>query len=192
MNLIYGADKYFIGAVKFFDTNKDFGFIASNNCNMPSPKYNQDFYVNSSSFIEDDAKKEGRVVVFQVEKQESGKKRAVNVRRITHSGEDVQLALSYYGDHEYIEYKDSRKINLYTHTYKPLNMVANKVKHIIEEDPRRSPEKTAEHFKFFVSHYKQEEYSEDRYVFDRHFSTEEKSIWQSLFSVFTHEELLAV
>lgn len=192
MNLIYGADKYFIGAVKFFDTNKDFGFIASNNCNMPSPKYNQDFYVNSSSFIEDDAKKEGRVVVFQVEKQESGKKRAVNVRCITHSGEDVQLALSYYGDHEYIEYKDSRKINLYTHTYKPLNMVANKVKHIIEEDPRRSPEKTAEHFKFFVSHYKQEEYSEDRYVFDRHFSTEEKSIWQSLFSVFTHEELLAV
>ena len=104
MKLIYGADKFFIGVVKFFDTNKDFGFIASNNCNMPSPKYNQDFYVCSASFIEDEAKKEGRIVVFQVDKQDNGKKRAVNVRRITKSDEDAPLALSYYGDHEYIEY----------------------------------------------------------------------------------------
>ena len=155
MKLIYGADKYFIGAVKFFDTNKDFGFIASNNCNMPSPKYNQDFYVCSASFIEDEAKKEGQIVVFQVDKQDNGKKRAVNVRRITKSDEDAQLALSYYGDHEYIEYKDNRKINIYTHTFKPLGMVADKVKRIIEEDAERTPEKTSEHFKFFVDHYKQ-------------------------------------
>lgn len=192
MGLLYGEDKYFIGAVKFFDTNKDFGFIASNNCNMPTPKYNQDFYVSSASFIEDDAKKEGRIVVFQVDKQDNGKKRAVNVRRITKSDEDVQLALSYYGDHEIIEYKDNRKINLYTHTFKPIGMVAEKVKLIIEEDAERSPEKTAEHFKFFVSHYKQEEYSKDRYIFDRQFSTDEKSIWQSLLSIFTDEERLAV
>lgn len=192
MNLIYGADKYFIGAVKFFDTNKDFGFIASNNCNMPTPKYNQDFYVCSASFIEAEAKKEGQIVVFQVEKQDNGKKRAVNVRRITKSNEDVQLALSYYGDHEYIEYKDNRKINLYTHTFKPLAMVADKVKRIIEIDADRSPEKTSEHFKFFVCHYKQNEYSKDRYIFDQQFSTEEKSIWQSLISVFTDEEKLAV
>ena len=162
MKLIYGADKYFIGAVKFFDTNKDFGFIASNNCNMPSPKYNQDFYVCSASFIEDEAKKEGQIVVFQVDKQDNGKKRAVNVRRITKSDEDAQLALSYYGDHEYIEYKDNRKINLYTHTFKPLGMVADKVKRIIEEDAERSPQKTSEHFKFFVDHYKQNEYYKDR------------------------------
>lgn len=88
MNLIYGANKYFIGAVKFFDTNKDFGFIASNNCNMPTPKYNQDFYVSSASFIENEAKKEEQIVVFQVDKQNNGKKRAVNVRRITKSEED--------------------------------------------------------------------------------------------------------
>ena len=192
MKLIYGADKYFIGAVKFFDTNKDFGFIASNNCNMPSPKYNQDFYVCSASFIEDEAKKEGQIVVFQVDKQDNGKKRAVNVRRITKSDEDAQLALSYYGDHEYIEYKDNRKINLYTHTFKPLGMVADKVKRIIEEDAERSPQKTSEHFKFFVDHYKQNEYSKDRYIFDRQFSTEDKSIWQSLLSIFTDEERLAV
>ncbi len=192
MELIYGAEKYFIGAVKFFDVNKDFGFIASNNCNMPTPIYNQDFYVNSASFIEDDAKEEGRIVVFQVERQDNGKKRAVNVRRITKSDEDVRLALSYYGDHEYIEYKDNRKINLYTHTFKPLGMVADKVKNIIEEDSGRSPEKTAEHFKFFVGHYKQNDFSKDRYIFDRQFSTNEKSIWQSLLSIFTDEERLAV
>ena len=192
MDILYGEDKYFIGAVKFFDTSKDFGFIASNNCDMPTPKYNQDFYVNSASFIEDDAKKEGRIVVFQVERQGNGKKRAVNVRRITKSNEDVLLALSYYGDHEYIDYKDGKKINLYTHTFKPLAVVADKVRHIIEDDSGRSPEKTAEHFKFFVGHYKQEEYSKDRYIFDRQFSTGEKSIWQSLLSIFTDEERLTV
>ena len=192
MKLLYGEEKFFIGAVKFFDASKDFGFIASNNCNMPTPKYNQDFYVNSNSFLEDDAKKEGRIVVFQVEKQDNGKKRAVNVRRITKSDEDLQLALSYYGDHEYIEYKDNRRINLYTHTFKPIGLVAKYVQHIIEEDPERSPEKTAQHFKFFVDHYKKEEYSKDQYVFDRHYSTDEKSIWVSLFSIFSDEECLEI
>ena len=123
----------FIGAVKFFDVNKNFGYIASNNCNMPSPKYNQDFYVDSSSFIDEDAKKEGRIVVFQIHKQSDGKKRAIQVRRISKSDEDVQLALSYYGDHEYINYKDNRKKNLYTHTYKPVKLVAEKVQGIIEK-----------------------------------------------------------
>lgn len=192
MNLIYGEDKYFIGAVKFFDNNKDFGFIASNNCNMPTPTYNQNFYVSSESFIEEEAKKEGKVVVFQVDKQDNGKKRAVNVRRITKSDDDVLLALSYYGDHEYIEFKDNRKINLYTHIFKPIEMVIDKVKHIIEEDAERSPVKTSEHFKFFVDHYKQEESSNDRYIFDRYFSTEKKSVWQSLLSIFTDDEWLAV
>jgi cold shock CspA family protein len=192
MKLIYGEDKYFIGAVKFFDTNKDFGFIASNNCNMPSPKYNQDFYVCSASFIEDEAKKEGQIVVFQVAKQDDGKKRAVNVRCITKSDEDAQLALSYYGDHEYIEYKDNRKINLYTYTFKPLGMVADKVRRIIEEDAERSPEKTSEHFKFFVGHYKQKQHSKDRYIFDRQFYTDDKIIWDSLLSIFTNEEKLEV
>lgn len=192
MNILYGKDKYFIGAVKFFDANKDFGFIASNNCNMPAPKYNQDFYVNFSSFIEENAKKEGCVVVFQVEKQTNGKKRAFNVRPITKSDEDVNLALSYYGDHEFIEYKENKKINLYTHTFKPINLVAEKVRSIIENDNERSPKKTAQHFNFFIEHYKKENYSKDRYVFDRHFSTEEKVIWEKLLSVFTNEERLTI
>ena len=190
MKLLYGEEQFFIGAVKFFDVSKDFGFIASNNCNMPTPKYNQDFYVNSSSFIEDEAKKEGRIVVFQVEKHSNGKKRAVNVRRIAKSDEDIQLALSYYGDHEYITYNENRKINLYTKIYKPVKLVAEKVQRIIESDLERSPKKTLEHFTFFINHYKKEDFSEDRYLFDRDFSKDEKQIWAALFSVFTDDERL--
>lgn len=182
--------KCFIGAVKFFDIKKDFGYVASNNCNMTSPKYNQDFYVDSSSFIEEDAKKEGRIVVFQIHKQSDGKKRAIRVRRITKSDEDVQLALSYYGDHEYIDYKDNRKINLYTHTYKPVKLVAEKVQGIIENDEERSPKKTLEHFTFFINHYKKEDFSEDKYIFDRDFSKDEKTIWTALFSCFTEDETI--
>ena len=192
MNLLYGKDKFFIGAVKFFDVFKDFGFIASNNCNMPAPEYNQDFYVNSTSFIENDAKREGCIVVFQVERQKNGKYKAVNVRRITKSNEDVMLALSYYGDHEYIENKDYRKINLYAHIFKPLGMVADKVKHIIKEDSKRSPEKTAEHFKFFIDHYEQDKNSKNRYIFDRDFSKEDRSIWISFFSILTDDERLEI
>lgn len=178
----------FIGAVKFFDVNKNFGYIASNNCNMPSPKYNQDFYVDSSSFIDEDAKKEGRIVVFQIHKQSDGKKRAIQVRRISKSDEDVQLALSYYGDHEYINYKDNRKKNLYTHTYKPVKLVAEKVQGIIENDEERSPKKTLEHFTFFINHYKIEDFTDDKYIFDRDFSKDEKTIWFNLFSIFTDDE----
>lgn len=184
------VEKYFIGAVKFFDVKKDFGYIASNNCNMSSPKYNQDFYVDSSSFIEEDAKKEGRIVVFKIHKQPDGKKRAIQVRRISKSEEDINLALSYYGDHEYIIYNDNRKINLYTKLYKPVKLVAEKVQEIIESDAERSPKRTLEHFTFFINHYKKEDFSEDRYLFDRDFSKDDKQIWVTLFSVFTDDERL--
>lgn len=189
---LYGANAYFIGAVKFFDINKDFGFIASNNCNMHTPEYTQDFYVNSASFIEPEAIFEGSVVVFQVERKENGKKKAVNVRRLSKSEEDVRLVLSYYGDHEYILFKDNKKFNLYTHTYKPFKLVVEKVLSIIVNDDQRSPEKTAQHFKFFVEHYKQDPNSPNRYIFDKDFSTEKKSTWVSLFDVFSNDERLAV
>lgn len=190
MKLLYGPNKFFIGIVKFFDANKDFGFIASNNCNMSVPKYNQDFYVNSSSFIEEEAKGEGRIVVFQVEKQDDGKKKAVNVRRITKSDDDINLALSYYGDHEFIELKNNQKINLYNHLYTKRKLVAEKVRSIIENDEERSPQKTAKHFELFIEHYKQDNLSKDKYVFDRDYRKDEKSIWVSLLSIFTYDERL--
>lgn len=182
----------YIGIIKFFDCNKDFGFITSNNCNMSTIKYNQDFYINSFSFVEEEAKKEGHIVVFQIQKQANGKKKAINVRKISQSDEDIKLSLSYYGDHEYVEYKDGKKINLYTHLYKPLKLVAEKVQNIIEKDTKRSPENTTKHFQFFVEHYKISGNLKERFIFDRQFYTEEKCIWEKLLSIFSYEERLAV
>ena len=39
--------------------------------------YNQDFYVDSDSFAEEEAKVEGRVVVFQILEQRKGREKAV-------------------------------------------------------------------------------------------------------------------
>lgn len=192
MKLLYKEDRFFIGVIKFFDASKDFGFIASNNCNMALSGYNQDFYVNSSSFIEEDAKKDGRVVVFQVEKQEKGRIRAVNVRKISKSDEDIQLALSYYGDHECVSYKNGIKVNLLNNISVPRRCVVDLVCSIIKADKDRSPQTTLAHFQFFVKHYKEDIYSSDKYIFDKDFAREEKSLWVSLFSIFTNEEYLEV
>lgn len=192
MNKSHNKKQHFIGIVKFFDVNKNSGYIASNNCNMYVSKYNQDFYVCASSFIEEEAKKKGSIVVFQVEKQENGMKRAVNVRCITESYIDVNLALSYYGKHEYVEYNNGERINIYMRTFQPIKLVAKKVQTIIENDKNRSPERTTQHFQFFVNHYPKEDFSKGCYIFDRQYSTEKKVIWEALLSVFTNEECLAI
>lgn len=188
MNLKYGENTFFLGVVKFFDEFKEFGFIASNNCNMPSPKYNQDFYVNSESFIEDDAKIEGKVVVFQVENQKNGRIRAVNVRKITRSEDDISLVLSYYGEHEYVKINDDKQINLFDHAYRPRKLVAEKVKAIIVNDKERSPETTFKHVDFFLKHYKVGISTKEMFVFDRDYEKEEKQIWVDFFEIFTDEE----
>ena len=66
MDLIYGDDLFFIGAIKFFDTKKDFGYIASNNCGMPVTDYKQDFYVKTSSFVDKTAISEGRIAALKL------------------------------------------------------------------------------------------------------------------------------
>ena len=113
MKLLYN-EKCFLGIVKFFDSKKDFGFISSNNNGMKSSNYNQIFYVDSSSFMDEKAKKESVIVVFQVAKQDDGRKRAINVRLITDSEDDIKLVLSYYGEYEKVEYNNGKIINLYS------------------------------------------------------------------------------
>ena len=57
MDIIAYNGKYFLGAIEFYDSNKNIGFIASNHCGMPQHfAYNQDFYVDSDSFAEEEAK----------------------------------------------------------------------------------------------------------------------------------------
>lgn len=76
---------------------------------MPTTKYNQDFYVNSYSFVDEYAKAEESIVVFQIKMLGKGKNKAINVRLITQSDEDINLALSYYGEHECFECNDGKK-----------------------------------------------------------------------------------
>lgn len=186
MKILYGKDKYFIGMVKFYDFIKDFGFIASNNCNMPTPVYEQDFYVNSFSFIEEKAKRDGKIVVFQIERQRNGKKRAVNVRCFAEFGEDQFLALSYYGEHERVN-----STNLYNYIPISISLIALHVKNIIEIDSERSPEKTVEHFKFFIEHCHKDFRKIGDFLFNN-FSSEKKSVLEDILNILTDEELLAI
>jgi cold shock CspA family protein len=186
--------KYFLGAIKFFDNNKDFGFIASNHCGMPlHSAYKQDFYVNSNSFAEEEAKVEGKIVVFQILEQDKGRKKAINVRRYSStSNEDVQLALSYYGNYEKVEFKDKHMFNIYCHCHIPLQLEANKVADIILKDKKRSPKTTFKHFYFFIKHYKTGYSIKEKYIYDRDFDKDKKQIWINFFSIFTTEEWLEI
>lgn len=84
-----------IGIVKFFDSKKGFGFIASNNCHIPRSEYVQDFHVRDSSFSDTSAKSDRALVVFE------GINAAKQVRRYNKNSEtDRQLGVSYYFDHE--------------------------------------------------------------------------------------------
>lgn len=194
MDIIAYNGKYFLGAIEFYDSNKNIGFIASNHCGMPQHfAYNQDFYVDSDSFAEEEAKVEGRVVVFQILEQRNGKEKAINVRRYTRAlDKDVKLALSYYGDYEIIEFKDGRTINLYCSCSKPRKLLAEKVAGIIQTDKKRSPETTFKHFDFFIKHYQTSYFIKDRYIFDKDFDKDEKQIWIDFFSIFTDEEWLEI
>lgn len=187
MTLKYGEDKYFIGVVKFFDSNKDFGFIASNSCGMDELVYEQDFYVNSDSFVETNAAKEGAIVVFQVELQNKGRTRAVNVRYIKKTPEDQQLALLYYGRYEKIKLKE-RFINIYCQIGIPRSMELEMVRDRIENFVKRNSQNTLNHFKFYVSHFKEKESASERYIFDRDWSREQKELWVALFSFLTEDE----
>lgn len=186
--------RYFLGAVKFFDSSKGFGFIASNHCGMPlHSAYKQDFYVNSESFAEEEAKAEGRIVVFQILEQRKGREKAINVRRYTKtSDDDVQLALSYYGNYEKIELNDGRTVNLYCSCSKPRKLVAEKVAGIIQQDKDRSPQTTFKHFDFFIKHYKTGYSLKEKYIFDKDFDKDEKQIWVDFFAIFTDEEWLEI
>ena len=193
MEKIAYSGRLFLGVVKFFDSSKGFGFIASNHCGMPlHSAYKQDFYVNSESFAEEEAKAEGRIVVFQILEQRKGREKAINVRSITKSDEDIQLVLSYYGEYEKVEINDGRIINLYDFCFRPRKLIAQKVIGIIQKDKERSPETTFKHVEFFLKHYKVGTSIKEKFVFDRDFEKEEKQIWVDFFAIFTNEEWLEI
>ena len=193
MKLKYDG-KYFIGAIKFYDRIKGFGFIASNKCGMPDKLlYAQDFYINSSSFASGSPIEEGAVVVFQIEQQDRGRLRAINLRRVSRDENDVELAMTYYGDYETVEINTSSRYNIYTKCYKPHGRVAKHVIDLIENEESRTPQKTLEHFNFFIKHYGSKKTDEgELYVFDTDFNKEDKIVWEHFFDSLTTLEITEI
>lgn len=192
MKLLHGADKYFIGAVKFFDETKGFGFIASNNCNMDSSEYYQDFYINEESFIDEQAKAENKLVVFQVEQQGRNRTRAVNVRLLSSSKEDYILRLSYYDTHEKIQLKKGVDTNLYSSFSIPREIEISNICNIICNDQDRSPESTLKHFKKYILHFDVKKISDQQFIFERDFNRSAKSAWIKLVESLNSEEILEI
>lgn len=236
MSLIYKEDKFFIGLVKFFDSIKGFGYIASNNCGMTGPAQKRDFYIDVESFVEDSAKKEGLVVVFQVDRQNNGRIKAVNVRNFKNNEGDYRLAMNYYGEYEMVQNKNDLMVNLFNRIGIPRCVVAEHVKTIIQKEKKSSNPHIVEHLIFFIKHYKENDTNKsnvvsschprhirprhlsgddtiksnvvssttrhlspqkqespkvffpDRYIFDRDFIKEEKTVWSSLVELLNENE----
>ena len=188
-------NKWFIGAVNFFDHNKGFGFIATNGLS---------YYVDNSSFTEPSLKAEHGIVVFQVARQADGKKKAVNVRKLIKQEEDYKLVLDCFPDQGKIMFKngDWTNILLRTNTFVPRPLFISRLVELIESNASRTPQSTLGLFRDFVILFAHKgEYISTRafetkrvndYIFDRDFDREFKEDWMKLFSIFTEAESLAI
>lgn len=192
---IYACDPnaWFLGVIKFYDSRKDFGYIASNNCGMNFATYEQDFWVNSDCFADETAKREGALVVFQWESQKGGKRRAKNVRRFSKSNEDdCKLASNYCGTHEIVQLKE-RSVNMLGLCSLPRQYLLPKFRESIFNNENRNVETTLKIFGQFISKYKTVLQPNNwRYIFSKDFESELKSEWVQIFDTLTDEEWIAV
>lgn len=177
-----------IGVIKFYDSRKGFGYIASNHCGMNSSVYEQDFYVDSSSFKEESAKTDRRLVVFQWEAQGRGKRRAINVRNYSSkSEEDLELALSYYGDYEFVQLKE-RRVNMFDNLGVKRPQMLPLLKRQIETSPGCSPKEICNKIIHLVRKYKTELPEDKRYIFTKDYDNENRPVWDEIFSLLKREE----
>lgn len=191
MKRIHGnpfPDHLYIGVVKFYDPRKGFGYIASNNCGMKSSEYEQDFYVDSSSFKEESAKTDRRLVVFQWEVQDNGKRRAINVRNYSSKLEDdLELALTYYGDYEFVQLKDQR-INMFNHLNVKRPQMLPLLKRQIEKSQRSSPKEICEKILHLIKKYKTELPEDKRYIITKDYDNVNRPLWEDIFSLLNRIE----
>lgn len=175
-----------IGIVKFFDSKKGFGFIASNNCHIPHQEYVQDFHVRDSSFADTSAKSDRTLVVFE------GINVAKQVRCYNKNSDvDRQLGISYYFDHEVI-YLKGVSVNIFHELSIPRVEWLPEVIVRIQNQADRTPESTLNLIKHFVGKYKKDLPGGYRYIFTKDFHSELHDLWQELFSSLSQEESLAV
>lgn len=175
-----------IGIVKFFDSKKGFGFIASNNCHIPRSEYVQDFHVRDSSFSDTSAKSDRALVVFE------GINAAKQVRRYNKNSEtDRQLGVSYYFDHEIMHLKGV-SVNIFHDLSVPRSEWLPEVISRVKNQVDRTLESTLNLIKHFVGKYKKELPGGYRYIFTKDFDSELHGLWQELFNSLSAEESLAV
>ena len=175
-----------IGIVKFFDSKKGFGFIASNNCHIPRPEYVQDFHVRDSSFSDTCAKSDRTLVVFE------GINAAKQVRRYNKNSEtDRQLGVSYYFDHEIMHLKGV-SVNIFHDLSVPRSEWLPEVISRVKNQVDRTLESTLNLIKHFVGKYKKELPGGYRYIFTKDFDSELHGLWQELFNSLSADESLAV
>lgn len=108
-NLIFGK-RLFLGFIKFYDSDKGFGFIVSNNYGMEqNPKFHsttQNFYFNKSSVRGELSL--SSLVVFQPTLHNE-KLKAVNVRQYNKDS-DSKIALCYFRNQNFINYTTKETI----------------------------------------------------------------------------------
>ena len=117
--------RLFIGIIKFYSTEKGFGYVVSNNLGMSHDKRfaasTQNFYIDKESFGE--LPKLNKLVVFQPSFQ-NGKLKALNVKQYNIE-KHRELALTYYNKKNFIVYTDKERIR---HRYRSDEIIENKVK----------------------------------------------------------------
>lgn len=103
------GDKLFIGIIKFFDSTKGFGYIASNNYGMKSDnrfnKEEQGFKIDVTSWETPVAEK--RMVVFRPSLR--GRKAYAEGIREINLETDRELVLDYYEHNNFITFRESEK-----------------------------------------------------------------------------------
>lgn len=181
-------EREYIGVVKFYDSYKGFGFIASNNCGMDSSKYEQDFYVGSDCFKEDSAKIDRQVVVFQWVAQNRGRRRAIKVRKYNSKSEnDLKLALNYYGEHEFVQLKMER-INMFNLLDVKRPQMLPLLKKQIEASSGCSPKEICDKISHLIKKYKVELPEDKRYIFTKDYDNENRTLWEEIFSLLNRED----
>ena len=198
MELKYDGRK-FIGAIKFFDKTKNFGFIASNKCGMVETDQAEtviktDFFIDSSSFLNGSPEDEGAVVIFQIQKQDSFKSKAINVRPVSQSDEDIELALSYYGEYETVILKNlASEYNIFIHCNVPIAKLLPYIAKKIISNENRNPSSTFCIVQDLIRHFPtKERIRTKQYVFDYDCENDGKDTWIPFFENLTSAELFKV
>ena len=100
-----------IGIVKFFDWNKNFGFVVTGNKGVSNKPEDQgklyDFYINSSEWNSNSSPDEGDWIVFTPQKGYRGWN-VVDAERLTYDKDGLLLGMAYRGIYAKISGKDSK------------------------------------------------------------------------------------